>query len=192
MNFFSLKKIKHLILFLLLLSGSLATVNAEKFKQIIPGWVEVSFNIDEKYISLNKGKLDESYDEFVGELIDNGLLINKSHWIKPTYGNQNLLWTLNSKIGKEKIRKIETSKDQFSSSEYTFSNGELIIKGEKWNYSGYSINIKPSNSEKFKSYILSCEKNNGISVFYWGNDSINLLKNNSSIMSLLKILSKQC
>lgn len=192
MKLLSLKKTQHLILFLFLLSGSLAIANTEKFEQTISGWVEVSFNIDDKYIALNKGKLDESYDEFVGELIDNGLLIKKSHWIKPTYGNRNLLWTLDSKIAKEKIRKIEKSKKQFISSEYAFSNGDLIIKDKKWNYSGYSIKTKTSDSEGFKSYVLSCEKNKGISVFYWGNDNINLLKNNSSIINLLNVLSKQC
>ena len=189
MKFFTNYK-KNLIILILLLAG--ISISTAKSEQLISGWVEVSFNIDKKYISLNKGKLDELYDEFVGGLIDDGLPVEKSHWIKPTYGNKNLLWTLDSKIAKEKIKKLESSKDKFIATQYKFINGSLKIKNKKWSYFGYSTPIGDSTSKYFKSYILSCEKNDNISIFYWGNDNINLLKNNQSIIQLLETLSKKC
>lgn len=158
----------------------------------IPGWVKVSFGIDNEFVLLNKGKLNESYDEYVGGLIDDGLMIDYSRWIKPTYGNENLLWTYNSGIGIKKINTLEHSKKEFTDIGYNFLDGSLIVKAKEWNYSGYSVPSTDSSSMSFKSYIFVCNGNTGISIFYWGNSALKLPKDNLSIIQLLELLSHHC
>ena len=122
----------HLIVlaFILSVGNSCAFSENTKYKQVsleitLPGWVAVSFGIDNDFVLSNKGNLDETYDEFVGGLLDDGLLINKSYWIKPTYGNENLLWTLDANIGKRRTNALQRSEKEFIDVGYEFFDGYL-------------------------------------------------------------------
>jgi len=158
----------------------------------LPGWVQVSFGINDQYIHNNKGHLDEVYDEYVGSLIDDGLSINRSHWVKPTYGNENFIWTLSATVGAKKIIALQKSKSMFEESGYKFLTGSIKAEGLNWNYSGYSIPPANSDVATFKSYIFVCDKNKGVSVFYWGNNSIDNPQDFNGVTHLLKSLSSKC
>ncbi len=158
----------------------------------LSGWKTVSFDVDEKFILKNKGHLDEVYDEYVGILIDDGLDINQSHWLKPTYGNENIIWTLNSSIGSQKIISLQKSKSMFEESGYKYLNGGIKSGNTSWEYSGYSTPPTSSDTSTFKSYIFVCQKNNGVSVFYWGNNNIDQPQKMNEVTEILKQLSDNC
>jgi len=166
----------------------------ETLSPVIPGWVKVSIGIDAEYISSNLGNLSELYDEFVGGLFDEGLLIDHFYWIKPVYGNENLLWTFDAHIGLQRKKPFTELKDEFTNSGYDIIDGTLDIAGSEWHYFGYSSAMPASGSPDFRSYVFVCrsETSQGVSAFYWGNSGINLPKNNSSIIQLLTLLSSRC
>ena len=60
------------------------------------------FFLDPDYISKHRGSLADNYDEFVGELFDDGLGIINTGWLKPAYGNQNLIRTLDPDFGERR------------------------------------------------------------------------------------------
>jgi len=159
---------------------------------IVPGWVYVDFGIDNEDVISNTGKLYSSYDEFVGGLFDDGLSLRESKWIKPTYGNENLLWTFDSTIGNRKLNALKKSKQEFSNSGYEFVSDSMKIANTTWTYSGYLIKEANKESQNYKSYVLVCNARKGISVFYWGKSGIDRLQDNQSILQLLKKLSTHC
>lgn len=160
---------------------------------VVPGWVPVVFGIESDYISANRGHLSEIYDEFVGGLFDDGLSLNNTGWLKPTYGNRNLLWTLDSDIGGRRQESLLKSKEEFPSETYAFANGVVDVTNSGWKYVGYIDKTNGAGSAAFQSYIFVCRgSSSGASVFYWGDGTAIRPQDNESIKELLSELSLHC
>lgn len=140
-------------------------------KPTVDGWVSVDFGIDADYISGHRGRMGELYDEFVGQLFDDGLTMKDTGWLKPTYGNKNMLWTCDGGIGKRRVQSFSRSMKEFPVEAYEFKEGEIEAKG-RWLYSGYTTKTN-GNDQEFQSFVFVCEgTSTGISLFYWGEGTV--------------------
>jgi len=88
---------------------------------------------------------------------------DRSFWIKPTYGNENLLWALDSTMSLQKRQALVRSKEEFIDSGYTIVDGVLEKAGSKWSYSGYSM-----DSQRFRSYVFVYAMSGGGPSLYVG------------------------
>ena len=160
---------------------------------VVPGWVPVVFRIEPDYISTHRGRLAEIYDEFVGGLFDDGLRVKDTGWLKPTYGNQNLLWTLDSDFGNRRQQSLLKSKEEFQSGTYEFTNGFIDVANFSWNYVGYTDKTLGAGSAAFQSFIFVCRgSSSGASVFYWGEGMAIQPQESQSVKELLSELSSHC
>lgn len=159
---------------------------------VVPGWVHVDFGIEPGYISTHRGRLAEVYDEYVGGLFDDDLKMKDTGWLKPTYGNRNLLWTLDSDIGKNRQQSLLKSKEEFQSDTYEFTNGLLDVANRSWNYVGYTDKTLGAGSAAFQSFIFIFRGSSGASVFYWGEGTAIQPQESQSVKDLLSELSSQC
>lgn len=160
---------------------------------IVPGWVPVEFGIKNDYILKHRGHLEEIYDEFVGRLFDDGLKLEGTGWLKPTYGNQNLLWTFDSDLGYRHQRLLLKSKEKFQSDTYEFTNDSIEISNNSWKYVGFADKTLGTNSQSFQSFIFVCRgASKGVSVFYWGDGMAMQPQESQSVKELLTELSCQC
>jgi hypothetical protein len=161
-------------------------------KPVIPGWVSVDFVIDSEYISKHRGNLAENYDEFVGDLFDNGLNLKNTGWLKPTYGNQNLLWTTDSELGNHRQQMLLKSTEEFKSDALELINDTIQITKVNWYYVGLIDKIRGVGSASFQSYVFVCKGSSfEASVFYWG-DGLNIQPHkNKCVIELLTKLSSQ-
>jgi hypothetical protein len=160
---------------------------------VVPGWVRVVFGIESDHILMHRGRLAETYDEYVGGLFDDGLSVNDTGWLKPTYGNRNLLWTLDTDIGRQRQQSLLKSKDEFPPDTYAFANGVVDVANSNWTYVGYIDKTSGAGSAAFQSFIFVCKgSSSGASVFYWGDGTAILPQENNSIQELLSELSSHC
>ena len=155
---------------------------------VIPGWMYVAF-IDPEATSRNRIKLAEFDGEFFGPLFEDGLKIDDTGWLKPAYGNRNLLWTLDSGIGNRRQQAILESREKFSSSLYDFTDGIIEIAEHGWRYAGYTITAGGPGTAAYQSFIFVCS---GVSVFYWGDGSSVAPQEDQSVIALLTELSSHC
>ena len=157
----------------------------------VNGWVPVEFSLGPDDISVHRGRLDKLYDEFVGGLLDDGLALDNTGWLKPTYGNQNLLWTLDSAIGIRRQQALLKSREAFQSNTYVYRNGFVAIGNQDWKYVGYTD--KTLDTAVFHSFVFVWKGSaSGISVFCWGEDFAIPPQRNPSIRKLLSKLSSNC
>lgn len=160
---------------------------------VVPGWVHVIFGTDPDYISMHRGQLAEIYDEIVGGLFDDGLRMKDTGWLKPTYGNRNLLWTLDSDFGNRRQRSLLKSKEEFQSDTYEFTNGFIDVANLSWKYVGYTDKTIGAGSAAFQSFIFVCQgSSSGVSVFYWGEGIAIQPQEIQSVKDLLTELSSYC
>jgi hypothetical protein len=160
---------------------------------VVSGWVPVVFGVESDYIATNRGRLSEIYDEFVGGLFDDGLSRGKTGWLKPTYGNRNLLWTLDSDIGNRRQQSLLKSIEEFPSETYEFANGVVNVSNSSWKYVGYMDKTNGTGSAAFLSFIFICRgSTTGASVFYWGDGMAIQPQANKSVKELLSEISSYC
>ena len=160
---------------------------------VVPGWVVVAPGINEKQIADKRGGLAQTYDEFVGGLLDDGMNIADSVWMKPTYGNQNILWADSKLIGQRTINSWMKNKDHFNSTNYEFKKDKLIVKGIGWQYAGYTDKTAGTGLKAYNAYSFVCvNKSKGISVFYWGDGMAISPEKNESVLILLAQLTSSC
>lgn len=159
----------------------------------VAGWVPVMFHNQIAALSQGKGNLFETYDEFVGGLVDDGLDANKATWLKPTYGNQNMLWVPDAKFGEQKKQRLLQSKSNFPSTAYEFYDGTMKLSDDIWSYVGYLDKTTGSGAKAFQMFIFVCKGTSpGISVFYWGDGIAVHPYEIESTSSLLSQLSHKC
>lgn len=159
----------------------------------VAGWLPVSFSIDADYVLLHRGKLGHIYDEFVGGLFDDGLQLKSTGWLKPTYGNQNLIWTLDPSFGALRQEKLQKSIKEFQSNLIQFKSGSIIAGGVPWIFTGYIDKAQGTGSDVFQSFVFVCsEPSSGVSVFYWGEGIALEPQNNNSVIELLSKVSLHC
>jgi hypothetical protein len=116
-------------------------------------WILESARITSHSIAAHWPKL---YDEFVGQLLDDGLNIEDAGWLKPVYGNQNLLWTCDAGIGKRRAESLLRSMKEFSPEVYEFKQGEVKIANRRWMYLGYTDRTNGTDSPWFQSFVFVC------------------------------------
>lgn len=159
----------------------------------VPGWVVVLSGLTETQLSSQKGKLAQTYDEFIGGLIDDGLRLTESVWYKPTYGNQNILLVKNRNSGQRMMGAWIINKKEFSSTNYEFKQDKLTVNNVDWQYAGYSDNTTGEGSKAYNAYAFVCgSKEKGVSVFYWGDGLAISPVKNESVMMLLSNLTAHC
>ena len=166
----------------------------DKNRIMLDGWERVAFADRSDYFSKNRGDLSASYDEFVGALIDQGLEVDNTEWLKPTYGSQNYLWTSTAKIGNQQKKMLNASKSEYSPNFYEFYDGEIEYSNVRWLYSGYIDKIEGVYANSFRMFIFVCkgESSNGVSVFYWGSGISMLPIETEDTKILLSKLSTKC
>ena len=159
----------------------------------IPGWLTVLPGIDKHETAGQKGLFAQTYDEFVGGLIDDGIDIALTTWFKSTYGNKNLLWVPDAKVGLQRLSALIKSKGDFNPAVYTFEKGTLAISRRQWVFAGYSDNSAGAGSKAFNSFVFVCgDESEGASVFYWGDGIATSPNENDSVKTLLSQLSSHC
>ena len=147
----------------------------------IEGWMQVSFPNNESY-----------YDELIGSLVDEGLDVKKSIWLKPSYGNENLLWTYGTALGNQQRIKLSQSKEDFNKKYYEFYEGKIDIGKISWGYSGY-LNKRRKAVPPYQYFSFVCEGDtSGVTVFYWGNELSIVSLELEYIKDLLSKLSDKC
>lgn len=122
-------------------------------KEIVKGWLKVS--IDEQAILT-------ADNEFLGTLIEQGLDISNTTWIKPAFGNDNMLWFVD-RAGAghryyQRLRAMDTKQ---------FPNTRAQ-SGDKtpWQYAGYDYTDTP-----FVLRLYRCaQKENGTMLLFWSGD----------------------
>lgn len=160
---------------------------------VVSGWVPVVFGVESDYITTNRGRLSEIYDEFVGGLFDDGLSIDKTGWLKPTYGNLNLLWTLDTDIGSRRQQSLFKSREEFPSDTFEFADGVVSVSNSIWKYVGYKDKTNGAGSAAFLSFIfIHRGSSTGASVFYWGDGTAIQPQKNKSVKELLSKISSYC
>lgn len=159
----------------------------------VAGWIPVGFSINASYVDRHRGGLSQNYDEFVGGLFDDGLQLQDAGWLKPTYGNQNLLWTLNSSLGSLRQKMLQDSIKEFESNTFQFKSGSISVGNTQWKFSGYIDKAQGSGSAAFQSFIFVCaESSPGVSVFYWGDGVALEPQNTAGLKELLSKVSSYC
>lgn len=176
-----------------IISNNSFAITEQKIKQIstlLPAnWVKVNFGLNKATLAQHKGKMVLHYDEFVGSLIDEGLQLEKSVWIKPTYGNKNLLWTYDdNQVGYQNYRNlVEPQTERFPASQIKVGNIELDHK--KWQYSGYFLK---NTTPIYTAVTYYCDgKTQDIAVFFWGEGNTNFA-DDPSVRELLTHLNLVC
>ncbi len=159
----------------------------------LPGWVVVSPGIEKQQMASQKGQFSQTFDEFVGGLIDAGMDVTMSTWLKPTYGNQNLLWVPDGEVGEQRRSALVKSRDDFNRAIYAFRKGVFIADSVSWEYAGYMDKSAGEGSSAFNSYVFVCgDELKGVSVFYWGDGIAVLPYEMESVETLLNTLSPRC
>jgi len=162
----------------------------------ISGWVRVDFGLDQKFLHRHRGEMYEAYDEYVGDLIDNGLNPDQSYWYKPVYGNQNILWTDEAKPGYERYTRFSRPDSDKAFANVVTRVDKLSVGGQVWRYAGNTQKVIRSEkyADIFQDYVFYCQSKagKGVSLFYWGDETQQPAYKNQTIIVLLKQLSKQC
>lgn len=159
----------------------------------IEGWERVAFADHADYFRKNRGKLAYTYDEFVGALLDQGLDVDQSEWLKPTYGNQNILWTFDRALGKQRVQRLIQSKSEFSPRFYDFYENTLNVSDTRWQYAGYKDKSSGVDVAPFQTFVYVCGNgSSGLSIFYWGSDILVEPHKTVDVKNALTKLSDKC
>lgn len=140
--------------FILYIAG--CAKNAHSVEVSIPnGWVEVKVS--------NRAILAAD-NEFLGALIGRGLDIEQAHWIKPLFGNENVIWfTDQNDIGLDYYTRLKnTSKHDFPSA--SLESGTLEVSGVSWRYAGYQYDDHSLTQKVF----LCGNTPRRLVLLYWG------------------------
>ena len=176
---------------LLALSGCVSTQNTRDVAEqpVLPGWVYVSYGISASDVTERRGTLADTYDEYVGQLLDDGMSIESSAWLKPVYGNQNLLWVQSAEVGKARARDVQASSKEFEPLGYAFRQGVLLTGEVKWWYTGYRA---PVSDTAYQDVTFYCEADSGVSVMYWGAGIAEPAEETEVVRTLLRAMNKNC
>jgi|AntRauTorckE5430_2_1112549.scaffolds.fasta_scaffold05724_4 hypothetical protein len=166
--------------------------SSHNFSWPLPGWVSVDFGLVKKNLNESRGDFSENYDEFVGALLDIGLNPNLSTWIKPTFGNSNILWTNNSQLGHQYANSLWEDKQTFSPDNYTFHKNKIAIEGVVWNYTYFKQSLNLSSDENYWAGVFFCKGDPGVSVFYWGIGPDVDLKTSDDVRQSLALFYNSC
>lgn len=179
------------LLLLQALAGCVSTQNTKTASEppALPGWVHVSYGLSASEVAERRGTLADTYDEYVGQLLDDGMSTENSAWLKPVYGNQNLLWVQNAEIGKARARDIQASSKEFEPMGYAFRQGVLLIDGVKWWYTGYQA---PVSDVAYQDFTFYCEADAGVSVMFWGDGMAEPADETEAVRKLLRIMNRNC
>lgn len=158
-----------------------------------PGWVTVDFGLDPEFVRANRGQMASVYDDQVGRLIDVGLDPGRSIWIKPTYGNRNIIWTLDGGTLARGHRRALTEAAGELGPTIQVEIGEFEAGGRSWSYAGYIDRTEGTGPEAFRSAVYACGTGaTGVSVLYWGEGLPVEPHRVESVHTLLEKLAARC
>lgn len=118
----------------------------------VDGWLKVS--IDERAILA-------ADNEFLAALIEQGLDINTSTWIKPTFGSDNMLWFVDTRgVGRNYYQRLaDMDSQQFPNTQKQTGDGT------PWQYTGYRYN---DTTFVLRVYLCTQRDNNTVLLFWSG------------------------
>ena len=144
---------------------------------VLKGWVRVLFSAS-NVIDENTGK---NIDPIVGSIIKAGIPPPRMIWLKPVYGNQNILWFNSSTFSLEKHMRERIQRHELPFGHH----GKITPTSAVW----YSVTIPLI--EDLQLSILACRHSpkSETVVFYWGTDKSQFIED---LINVLITLSKEC
>ena len=184
--------------FLLWVATQPACASAENKNRLapesVPGWVQVMPGVSAAYLANHVGNMARVFDEYVGGLIDQGMNLSESAWLKPVYGNQNLLWIRGVAFGEKMQRAMAEIEKEVSNDYSHYLHGDMMVGDVEWKYYGYQMNPRKGDGTSFQDFVFVCSSNSatGASVFYWGDEMRVDAHKLHDVESLLSMLNSQC
>lgn len=149
----------------ILLSSLITACTSNSSASFIPkGWVEVNFNASSVYDRATNTNLDE----FIGPLVQKGILPTKSIWLKPTYGNQNILWFGTPTLGGKQLQEDMKKNSEGAAPPWNTSAEQQKVGSITWD----KVTLAPKNSD-FEISIWTCtslSKSQTVAL-YWGTET---------------------
>ena len=144
------------------------------------GWMNSQFNDDDVYERSTKHILDE----IVGPLVKAGVKSHDMVWLKPTYGNQNILYFSQSKsFANEEINIIRLNSPK-AVPPWTINEGIKTFEKIKYRFIKTSMPNSP-----FSQALYVCHGEKSHLIYYWGTEGN---RHKSDLSELLKLISKRC
>ena len=172
----------YLLTFLFCLNHSLVFASCLQSDQVAKaiGWLIVQFDADDVY----DRSIKHSIDEVVGPLVRAGIKTDKMVWLKPGYGNQNLLYFSADKSFAEKELKQIKQNAPKAVPPWSVKESTEIIESKTFHAVETSL-----PGEAFTYAIYVCDGKRSQLVYYWGTETA---QHRDELEKLLKIVAKRC
>jgi hypothetical protein len=179
MKSFPIFSLLTLFFFSNLSSGFAADLQPAQMAKAI-GWLIVKFDADDVY----DRSTQHSIDEIVCPLVRAGIDTDAMVWMKPSYGNQNLLYFSTDKLFAEKeLKQIKQNAPKAVPPWFVKESTEII---ESKTFHAVETSLP---GEAFTYAMYMCDGKQSHLIYYWGTESA---QHRDELEKLLKIVANRC
>ncbi len=160
----SFKTLRHIAKVLVPFLVTLVSGVEAATRPVIPaGWVQVDF-FPGTVFDTHSG---HHFDQIMGPLVEDKLIPRELVWLKPTYGNQNILWFSQGPGQMQILRDKMIEPFRNSDQGWKQRKGQYIVNGAPWQFVELEL-----AKENLQIAILVCRQGTqDTAVLYWGTES---------------------